>query len=174
MSDTLMTVIAIFVAAILMFVFPLMWTANSQEAISQTTVETLVANFVNTVATKGKIEEMDYNDLVYKLNATGNSFDVEIEVQKLDDNPGRKAKFTTPNRIGENIYYSVFTTTILNELDSAHPYLLNKGDYIIVNVKNTNITLATQIKNFLFKIVGKDTHTIAASSTALVINTGTR
>ena len=112
MSDTLMTVIAIFVAAILMFVFPLMWTANSQEAISQTTVETLVANFVNTVATKGKIEERDYNDLVYKLNATGNSFDVEIEVQKLDDNPGRKGKFTTQNRIGENIYYSVLTCSV--------------------------------------------------------------
>ena len=178
MSDTLMTVIAIFVAAIIMFVFPLMWTANSQEEISQTSVETLVANFVNTVATKGKLTKGDYEDFIYKLNATGNSFDVEIEIQKLDDNPGKKTVITEKDKIGENIYYSVFTSTILydNTLgiykNTKGEFLLNKGDYIIVNVKNTNVTLATQIKNFLFKIVGKDTHTIAASATALIINSG--
>lgn len=178
MSDTLMTVIAIFIAAILMFVFPLMWTANSQEEISQTTVETLVANFVNNVATKGKLTKTDYEDFLYRLNSTGNSFDVEIEIQKLDDNPGRKTILTHEDKIGENIYYSVFTSTILNDdtlgiyKNTKGEFILNKGDYIIVNVKNTNTTLATQIKNFLFKIVGKDVHTIAASSTALIINNG--
>ena len=180
MSDTLMTVVAIFAAAIIMFVFPLMWTANSQEGISQTTVETLVANFVNEVSTKGKLTKLDYEDFVYKLYATGNSFDVEIEIQKLDDNPGKKTIIAYPDKIGENIYYSIFTSTILYDANlgiygtnnTKGEMLLNKGDYIIVNVKNTNITLATQIKNFLFKIVGKDTYTIAASATALIINNG--
>ena len=101
-----------------------------------------------------------------------------IEIQKLDDNPGKKTVITEKDKIGENIYYSVFTSTILydNTLgiykNTKGEFLLNKGDYIIVNVKNTNVTLATQIKNFLFKIVGKDTHTIAASATALIINSG--
>lgn len=181
MSETLMTIIAIFAAALIMFVFPLMWTANSQEEISQTSVETLVANFVNTVATKGKITRIDYEDFIQKLHATGNTFDVEIEVQVLDDNPGKKTAFSSPNLIGENVYYSVFTSTILGRLYGSNAenniveigdYILKKGDYIIVNVKNTNITLATQVKNFLYKIVGKDTYTISASATALIINNG--
>lgn len=180
MSDTLMTVIAIFIAAIIMFIFPLMWTANSQEEISQTVVETQVANFVNTVATKGKLTKFDYEDFLYKLNSTGNSFDIEIEIQKLDDNPGKKAVISNKDKIGENIYYSVFTQTVLynssmgiyGSSNAKKEFLLNKGDYIIVNVKNSNITLATQIKNFFFRIVGKDTHTISASATALVINNG--
>lgn len=177
MSETLMTIIAIFAALLIMFIFPLMWTANSQEEISQITVETLVSNFVNTVARKGKITKHDYEDFIQKLNATGNSFDVEIEVQILDDNPGKKTTITSPNLIGENIYYSEFTSTILYGTkgiynNSTGNYLLKKGDYIIVNVKNTNITLATQIKNFLYKIVGNNTYTISASATALIINNG--
>lgn len=178
MSETLMTIIAIFAATLIMFIFPLMWTANSQEEISQTTVQTLVSNFVNTVATKGKLTRLDYEEFVQKLNATGNSFDIEIEIQVLDDNPGKKTTITSPNLIGENIYYSVFTSTILyseNGIYGANgktEYLLKKGDYIIVSVKNTNITLATQIKNFLYRIVGNDTYTIGASSTALIINNG--
>lgn len=176
MSETLMTVIAIFTATMVMFVFPLMWTANSQEDISQTTVQTLVSNFVNTVATKGKITKIDYEEFIKKLDATGNTFDVEIEVQILDDNPGKKVSKTNKNLIGENIYYSVFTSTILKDYVyndvKNEKYILKKGDYIIVNVKNTNITLATQIKNFLYQIVGKDIYTIGASAAALIVNNG--
>ena len=178
MSDTLMTIIAIFTAVIIMFVFPLMWTANSQEEISQTTVQTLVANFVNDVATKGKLTKGDYEDFFTKLHATGNTFNIEIEIQKLDDNPGKKTSITYPDKIGENVYYSIFTSSILYDANigiyknESGELLLNKGDYIIVNVKNTNITLATQIKNFMYRIVGRDTHTIAASATALIINNG--
>ena len=47
MSDTLITVIAIFLAAILMFVFPLMTVSNTQDDISQVAVQSLVAEFVN-------------------------------------------------------------------------------------------------------------------------------
>lgn len=55
MSDTLITVIGIFVAAILMFVFPLMAVSNTQDDISQVAVQSLVAEFVNNVATTGKV-----------------------------------------------------------------------------------------------------------------------
>ena len=41
-------------------------------------------------------------------------------------------------------------------------------------VKNTNITIASQVKNFVYSIVGKDTYTIAGSASALVVNTGNR
>ena len=75
-----------------------------------------------------------------------------------------------------NLYYSVYNATILESAETGvnynEEYLMKKGDYIIATVKNTNITIASQIKNFLYSIVGKDTYTIAANSSALVVNTG--
>lgn len=172
MQDTLITIIAIFAGAVLMFVFPLMATTSAQEGISQTAVQTLVSDFANTVATKGKITPGDYNAFVQKLQATGNTYEVEIEHQILDENPGKKSVATSADALGENIYYSVFTTDIMDDINQNKDYLLKKGDYIIVTVKNTNVTMATQVKNFFYKIVGNDTYTIAANASVLVINTG--
>lgn len=173
MSDTLITIIAIFLAAILMFVFPLMAVANQNDEIAQVSVQSLVSEFVNNASTKGKITRSDYDAFKQKLYATGNSYDIEIEIQVLDENPGKKGTATSQDLIGENVYYSIFTTTVIAGIDSTEAeYLLKKGDNIIVTVKNTNVTIATQIKNFMYRVVGKDTYTIGASASALVVNTG--
>lgn len=55
MSDTLMTIIGIFLAVILMFIFPLMEIGGKSDEMSQTVVEVAVSDFVNKVATQGKI-----------------------------------------------------------------------------------------------------------------------
>lgn len=173
MSDTLITVIGIFLAAILMFVFPLMMVSNTQDDISQVAVQSLVSEFVNNVATKGKITQDDYNSFMSKLYATGNTYSVELEHKIMTTNPNKGAA----DQYGENLYYSVFNPTIIDSqktgLDYNKEYLMKKGDYIIATVKNTNTTIGAQIKNFLYHIVGKDTYTIAASASAPVANTGT-
>jgi len=69
-----------------------MATANQNDKITQTSVQTIVAEFVNTAAKEGKISEENYDDFIQKLYATGNSYDVELEVQVLDDNPGKKGQ----------------------------------------------------------------------------------
>ena len=88
---------------------------------------------------------------------------------------------TNPNKgaadqLGENLYYSVYNSAIIDSASTGvkynEQYLMKKGDYFICTVKNTNTTIGSQIKNFLFSIVGKDTYTIAASASALVVNTG--
>ena len=89
MSDTLMSIIGIFFAVILMFIFPTLEMANKSDELSQTVAQVAVTDFVNKVASKGKITELDYNELEQKLYATGNSYDIQIEVQILDDNPRR-------------------------------------------------------------------------------------
>lgn len=174
MSDTLMSVIGIFLAIIIMFVFPLMELAGKGDEVSQTVVEVAVADFVNTVATTGQITWSDYNELVQKLYSTGNSFDIQIEAQILDDNPRRATTTASSNVLGEYKYYSVYTNTILSELEKSEnsKYQLKNDDYIIVSVKNTNTTMGTQLKNLLYNLIGKDTYTIGTSSSALVLNTG--
>lgn len=178
MTDTAMTIIGIVLAVLIMFIFPVVAIASEHDRIAQSTVEAVVADFVNKVAEKGKITEFDYSDLIQKIHATGNTFDVQIELQVLDDNPERKTVTTAPESEirGENLYYSVYTEDITeklrNEIAEKQEYNLKKDDYLIVTVKNTNISIGTQFKNFFYKMIGKDTYTIGASSTALVTNTG--
>ena len=112
MSDTLMSIIGIFLAIIIMFVFPLMELAGKGDEVSQTVVEVAVADFVNTVATTGQITWSDYNELVQKLYSTGNSFDIQIEAQILDDNPRRATTTASSDVLGEYRYYSVYTKSV--------------------------------------------------------------
>lgn len=178
MSDTLMTIIGIFIAVLLMFIFPLTEMAGKNDEISQTVVQIAVANFVNTAATKGKITGFDYDTLQQKIAATGNSYDIQIEVKVIDDNPRRATTTGNSSQIGEYKYYSVYTNTIIDKMNDnsiaggEREYLLKKDDYIIVTVKNTNITIATQLKNLLYKLIGKETYTIGTSASALVLNNG--
>ena len=155
MSDTFITIIAVMVVAVIMFVFPIMATANQNDSITQTSVQTLVSDFVNTVAKEGKITRSNYDDFI----------------QILDDNPGAKGEENI-KVIGENIYYSEFTTAIESKLNSEGAYKLKQGDYILAKVTNTNVTFGTQMKNFFYSIMGKDTIAIEASASALVTTTG--
>ena len=170
MSDTFITVIAIMTVALIMFIFPLMATANQNDSITQTSVQTMVSDFVNTVAKEGKITQSNYDEFLQKLYATGNSYAVELEVQILDDNPSKKGE--NINVIGENIYYSVFTNDIEEKLKSDQVYKLKQGDYIKAKVQNTNIKFVTQMKNFMYSLMGRDTIAIEASGSALVTTTG--
>ena len=55
MSDTLVTIIAIGLAAVLMFVFPLMTMSDRTDDVSKLTVETATTEFVDEIRTTGKI-----------------------------------------------------------------------------------------------------------------------
>ena len=170
MSDTLMSIIGIFFAVILMFIFPAIEMANKTDEMAQTVSQVAVTDFVNKVASKGKITEFDYNELEQKLYATGNSYDIQIEVQILDDNPRRT--FVNDNIGTDEVrYYSLYTNTILEKLSETQEYLLKKDDYIVVTAKSTNITIGTQFKNMFYKLIGKDTYAIGVSATAKILNT---
>lgn len=170
MSDTLMAIIGIFIAVILMFVLPLTIMANKNDEIAQTVVQVAVSDFVETVTNKGRITEFDYNKLVQKISTTGNAYDIQIEAQIIDDNSRRATSTADSSQTGEYKYYSVYTNAIMDKIRNDGFYELKKDDYVVVNVKNTNITLGTQFKNMFYKLVGKDTYTIGTSSSGIVVN----
>ena len=172
MSDTLITVIAIVLAAVLMFVFPLMTMSDRTDDVSQLTVETATTDFVDEVRTTGKITPDKYSKFIENIGSTGNTYNVEMQVQVLDENPGKKTTQSRKDKIGENVYYSVYTSQIEDILNSNKNYNLKEGDLFSVNVKNTNQTLAQQLKNFFYTVVGNDTYTIAASHGGMVTATG--
>lgn len=172
MSDTLVTVIGIALAAILMFVFPLMTMSDRTDDIAQLTVKTATTEFVDEIRTTGKITPDEYSKFLETIASTGNTYNVEMQVQILDENPGKKATQSQPDKIGENEYYSIYTSQIEEVLNNNKTYNLKEGDIVSVNVKNTNQTLAQQLKNFFYTVIGNDTYTIAASHGAIVTATG--
>lgn len=172
MEDTLTTVIAIALSAVLMFVFPLMTMSDRTDDISQLTVETATTEFVDNIRTTGKITPDGYDKFQQNIGSTGNTYNVELQVKVLDENPGKKVTQTQVDKIGENVYYSVYTSQIEQVLNSGKTYTLKEGDLVSVSVKNTNQTLAQQLKNFFYTVIGNDTYTIAASHGGMVSATG--
>lgn len=169
MGDSLMTIIAIFVATILMFVFPLLSVSERTDDISQLAVQTATVEFVDKISSTGKITQADYDAFVQELAATGNTYDIELEAKILDENPGKKVTWASGDKIGENVYYSQFTTQIMNTLNEKNgKYVLKEGDIVSVNVKNTNQTLSQMLRNFFYTISGQDTYQVAAEHAKMV------
>ena len=177
MSDTLITVVAIALAAVLMFVFPLMTMSDRTDDVSQLSVETATTEFVDDVRTTGKLSLDKYSKFVENIQATGNSYDVEMEVKTLDENPGKKTTQADATKIGENVYYSVYTSQILDTITGdngkSKTMVLKEGDIFSTSVKNTNTTLSQQLKNFFYSVTGNDTYTIAAEHAGIVTANGT-
>ena len=174
MSDTFITIIAIFLAAILMFIFPLMTLADRNDDITQLTVQTTTAEFTDEIRRTGKLTVDKYNNFKSSIAATGNAYDIEIEFKILDENPAKKtSQSDSVTIIGENVYYSVYTTQIESKLyDGRSAYLLKEGDIVSVSVKNRSITLAQTLRNVYYRVSGNGTYTISASSAGTVTVNG--
>ena len=162
MGDSFVTIIAIFLAAILMFVFPLMSISERTDDVSQLSVQTATTEFVDKVRTTGKLTLDDYDKYVQTITSTGNSFETTQAV-------------TT--KIGENVYYNLYTSQLENKLSDSstkNRITFKEGDRFSVTVKNTNTTIAQIIRNFLYRIAGNDTYQIAAQHGGIVTVNGTK
>ena len=176
MGDTLITVIAIVLAAVLMFVFPLMTMSDRTDDVSQLAVETATTEFVDDVRSTGKLSIDKYSRFVEDISATGNSYDVQMEAQILDENPGKKTTQAESTKIGENVYYTMYTSQIMDTINpssgTTKTLALKEGDIFSTSVKNTNSTLSQQLKNFFYSVTGNDTYTIAAEHAGIVTANG--
>lgn len=172
MGDSLITIVAIFLAAILMFVFPLAAISEMNDSEALAMVQSYTTEFVNQIRSKGKITKEDYDAYIQKLYATGNSYDVEFEVQIADTNPGKK---TENQQIGDTTYYGVYTSQVEEKLSSqenGYCYRLKEGDYVNVSVKNTNTTISQMIKSVLYSVTGDSSYVISAQASGAVVSTG--
>lgn len=174
MSDTLITIVAILLAAVLMFIFPLLSVSERSDDISQLSVASATAEFVDNSRAVGKITMDNYTKLITTINATGNSYDVELEVKILDENIGKKSAWTQGTVIGENVYYSVYTSQIVEVLERDSVYTMKEGDIISASVKNTNKTLSQTIRGVFYSMSGSDVYSIMAQHSGVVTATGSK
>ena len=174
MGDNLVTIVVIFLAAILMFVFPLMAMSERTDDVSQLSVQTETTNFVDNVRTTGKLTLQDYDKFIQTIGATGNTFDVDMEVRILDENPGVKTTQADMTKIGENFYYNKYTSQVTDELKEKGRITLKEGDMFSVTVKNTNKTISQILKNFFYQLSGNETYRIVAQNAGIVTVNGDR
>jgi len=171
MSDTLITFIAILLAAILMFMFPLLSVSERSDDIAQLSVQTAVTKFVDDSRAVGKITMENYTSLITTINATGNTYDVEMELKVLDENIGKKSAWTQGDVIGENVYYAIFTSQIVDEIEKSGVYRMKEGDILSVSVKNTNKTMSQSLRSIFYSISGGDNYSISAQHSGVVTAT---
>lgn len=174
MDDILTSIIGIALATILMFIFPLITMTDRADDVSQLTVKVATSEFANDIRQTGKITPERYNQFIQNIGSTGNTYNVEMEVKILDENPARRRVILNGDsgEHGENVYYSVYNYQIEKFFRQDKTYYLKEGDIVTVSVRNTNQTMSQQLKNFLYTVVGKDTYIISASNGGMVTVTG--
>lgn len=169
MGDSLITIVAIFLAAILMFVFPLSAISEMNDQETLALVQSYTTEFVNNIRTKGKITQDDYDSYVQQLHATGNSYEVQFELKIADTNPGKK---TENQQVGDTTYYSLYTKQVEETLNNERVRYLKEGDHVGVSVKNTNTTISQMIKNVLYSITGDASYVISAQASGACVANG--
>lgn len=121
----------------------------------------------------GIIKREDYDRLVEEIDSTGNTYEVNIIIGYIDENPSKKTSsdMTDDIKIGENIYYLEFTTQIENKFDETEDGVikLQEGYYIQIDVENVNPTIHQIVQNALYGISGGRVGKISGTHSALVI-----
>ena len=165
-------IIALVIAAALILISPLVTLTERNDNVVQENVKVIVDEFVADVQNTGKLTKTKYQNFVEKLNATGNVYDIELEVQHLDENPGKKTTQANYTKIGENVYYTQYTTQVLESLEQGS-MLLEPGDNIVVSVKNQNSTAAQTLNASFLGITNSDTYVIYAEGAGMISVKGT-
>ncbi len=171
MGDSLISVITFILAAILMFVFPMMTLADRTDDIAQLAVQTTTVQFVDEVRQTGKITASAYDDFIETLYATGNTYKIELELKRLDENPSKKAATNDLEEVVQNVYYTLYTTQIEEQIESGTLYL-KQGDIFAVSVVNNSQTIAEVLKNAFYQVTGNSSYTVTGQHEGVVMVDG--
>ncbi len=174
MQSSTSTIIALFAAAILVFVVPLVTLTERNDNVVQENVKLIVEEFVTDIKNTGELTEAKFQDFQNRLSSTGNEYNIEMEIQYLDENPGKKLEQSNYTKIGENVYYSEYTSQILNKLNSTKKITLKEGDFIYVGVTNQNNTTAQTLKSSFLSFSNDGEYVISADSSGMVNVNGSK
>lgn len=181
MEDTAIDIIGILLATILMFIVPLFLISNKSDDISQLMAQTATAEFVNEAIREGQITADNYQRFTSTLNSSGNTFDIDLEVKILDETTAKKVTDKDKEKIGNNAYYSLYTSQIEDRIglsavnktnNRTGKLILKQGDQISVTAKNSSKTLSQVLRNIYYNVTGEDIHIIVASSSGTVTING--
>ena len=150
-------VVVIFLAAIVMFVFPLMTMSDKKDQITEQQAQKIADDFVQKCSKQHAITQEDYDNLYLSLGATGRAYKVDFVVKVRDANQAQKHAST---QTGDNVYYYLYTTQVEENL----PLTLKYGDVIKATVKTTDKSIGEQLRNWVYKATGNDNPSVVEAS----------
>lgn len=175
MEETTVTIIGLLIASIIMFVVPIIMIADRSDDISQLVVQTVTTEFVDDVIKTGQITDNRYQQFINSLQSSGNTYEIDMEVKFLDTNTSKKVTDENKNEIGNNTYYSIYTSQIEEKIGlsaqndtTGGKIILKQGDVISITVKNSSATFSQALKSFYYSAKGADIHIISATASGTV------
>ena len=182
MEETTITIIGLLIASIILFIVPVILISDISDDISELVVQTATAEFVSDVIKTGEITNNRYQQFISSLQSSGNTYEIDMEVKILDENTSKYVTDANPAEIGNNTYYSIYTSQIEDKIGASEAIadnnavgrlVLKQGDGISVTVRNSSATFSQALKSVYYSTKGNDIHIIAASASGTVAINGT-
>lgn len=135
---------AVILSIVAIFVVPTQaLSANINNSV-QTIVNEAATDFIDQTRAQGYITTRDYDELMYTLENTGNTYDINVELleqQYYSDGNGGYISTLVP-------------TTDIELSDYLHPatgeemiYKMDAGDYIQIQIIQTNVNASQRLSN---------------------------
>ena len=156
MSDSFVTIILILIASVMIFMVPMIAVSHRKDVVSTQTVQAAINEFVDSTRKTGKVTQEEFSNLVQTLETTGETYEVNININNIDENPSKKDTSSVVDqvKIGENIYYTEYTTQVEKKLEENNGEIkLSTGDFVTVDVENKSQTMYQGFKKLLYSIV---------------------
>lgn len=156
MSDSFVTIILILIAAVMLFMVPMIAVSHRKDVVSTQTVQAAINEFVDSTRKTGKVTQEEFSNLVQTLETTGETYEVNVNINNIDENPSKKDTSSVVDqvKIGENIYYTEYTTQVEKKLEENNGEIkLSTGDFVTVDVENKSQTMYQGFKKLLYSIV---------------------
>lgn len=144
-------IIAILVACILMFIYPIYSMSLKTNNVVETYVDDQTANLVDTIRSTGKLTYDMYTMYTKMLTNTANVYDISITHQHAIYYPVYDDAGVATGDV-ELKYENVYEGDILDEIyNGSGEYKFTEGDYVSIKIKNTNRTMSDMIEEVILK-----------------------
>lgn len=150
MLDVTGKIASYIIAIFLFFYVPLTIFAQKNDMVVQHYVETSAEEFIDIARTNGYISRSEYNSLITKLDATGNIYDIKI------NHYSKRSNTLNSDENFEATYEVMDKQDILLGMQNSDPsygsekYVMRKGDFIRIEIKNINPTMATKLMSIAY------------------------
>lgn len=156
--EGLWKITAILVALFLIVLIPLLHAYEAEDRFTRMSVLDEMELFLEEMSSKGLITQNDYLDFEERLSKLGHSFVIDIKHYKkilvpvYDDPLDHESFKEKVEEVEELFTYSEIKNCLFPEKPglNSSPYILNRGDYIVLSLKSETRTKYQSLRKMLF------------------------
>ncbi|MGB4658235.1 MAG: hypothetical protein WBI07_03525, partial [Mobilitalea sp.] len=147
-SDFFEDILSVFIAILIIFLFPLLYFTQKQDSLIQTMVSIKTEKLLDEVTGKGYLTKERYDEFLRDLSSTGLMYEIALEHEQKSYEP--EYRFRTAEEIieGQNSAYAGKNTYTYNEVTSKIPVVVDPIDNsgLTMNTETNASILAASLK----------------------------